>query len=156
MSGRTLNKTELIGIVNDEPLLKNMPSGDPVVNLCVRTYDSWVDKNTGQKTTHTEYHSVAFTKRNAKNIVTYLKKGALVRIEAQLRKSKTIDKVTGKDRYILNLYGRKIQFLDAKPGAASADEKCASPVPSSADNIEQEHQELIDDYHDAINFGIPR
>jgi single-strand DNA-binding protein len=123
MSGRTVNKVTLVGFVGDDPVLRYMPSGDPVVNLSISTWEDWTEKQSGLKRNDTQWHRVVLTKRNAQNTNQFVRKGSHVYIEGSIKTSQYQDKNTGEDRYSTQIFAKSIQFLDRKP---SEDESAGS------------------------------
>lgn len=121
MSGRTFSQTIITGFLGNDPELSYMPSGDPVLNLNVSTYEEWIDKQTGEIKKVTEWHRIVLTKRNAENAAKYTRKGSLVLVIGSNRTTKYQDKKTGEDRYSNHVQGRTISFLEKKPTDNSSD-----------------------------------
>ena len=95
----SVNKVILVGNLGQDPDVKRLPSGDPVVNLRIATSESWRDKNSGERKEKTEWHSVVIFNENlAKVAEQYLKKGAKVYIEGQLQTRQWEDQ-SGQKRY---------------------------------------------------------
>lgn len=95
----SLNRAMIIGRLGKDPEVRRMQSGDPIVNLSVATSETWRDKSTGEKKEATEWHRVViFNKGLAEVAEKYLKKGALVHIEGQIKTRKWTDK-DGAERY---------------------------------------------------------
>jgi single stranded DNA-binding protein len=62
-----------------------MPNGGAVVNLTLATSETWRDKQTGEMRENTEWHRVVMFGKLAEVAGEYLRKGAQVYIEGQLR-----------------------------------------------------------------------
>ena len=114
----SVNKVILVGNLGQDPDVKRLPSGDPVVNLRIATSESWRDKNSGERKEKTEWHNVViFNDQLAKVAEQYLKKGMKVYVEGQLQTRKWQDQ-TGNDKYttevVLQKFRGELQMLDAR------------------------------------------
>ncbi len=85
MSARGINKVILIGRLGNDPEVRYIPNGGAVANLQVATSESWRDKQTGEMREQTEWHRVVLFGKLAEVAGEYLRKGAQVYIEGQLR-----------------------------------------------------------------------
>jgi single-strand DNA-binding protein len=93
-----VNKVILLGNLGRDPEVKQMRSGEPVVNLRIATNDSWRDKETGERRERTEWHSVViFNPALGKVAEQYLKKGSKVYVAGRLR-TRTWQDEAGGDR----------------------------------------------------------
>ena len=107
---KSLNKVCLLGNLGSDPEVRYTPSGDAVCSITVATSESWKDKNTGEAKEKTEWHKVIAFKRLAEIMGEYLKKGAKVYIEGQLRTRKWQDN-QGQDRYTTEINATDILML---------------------------------------------
>lgn len=83
----------------------------------------------GNAQTETEWHSVVFFGKTAEIASQYLHKGSSVYIEGRLRTRKYKDK-DGIDRYVTEIIGEHMQFLDKKPAdVRSTNVRKPSPAP---------------------------
>ncbi len=98
MSG-SMNQVTLIGNLGADPEVRQFNNGGSVCNLRIATSESWKDKNTGEKKTVTQWHSIAIFVPGLVSIASeYLAKGSKVMIQGQLETRKWQDK-EGNDRY---------------------------------------------------------
>jgi len=116
----SVNKVILIGNLGRDPEVRNLPSGDKVVNLRLATTENWRDKASGERKERTEWHSVViFNEQLAKVAEQYLKKGAKVYIEGQLQTRKYQDR-EGQEKYstevVLQRYRGELTMLDGRGG----------------------------------------
>ncbi len=116
----SVNKVILVGRLGQNPEVRRMGNGDPVVNLRVATSESWKDKQSGEKKERAEWHRVVvFNEHAAKYAETYLKKGAMVYVEGQLATRKWQDH-DGNDKYtteiVINRFKGELQGLDGGKG----------------------------------------
>lgn len=107
-----VNKVILLGNLGADPELKNLPSGDSVVNFNLATSDSYTDKS-GQKVEKTEWHRVEFFGRSAEVIHEYCRKGSQLFVEGSLRTDKWQDK-DGNDRWTTKIKGFRFVFVGSK------------------------------------------
>ncbi|HHE3570748.1 TPA: single-stranded DNA-binding protein [Pasteurella multocida] len=108
-----VNKAIIVGNLGNDPEIRTMPNGDPVAKISVATSESWIDKNTGERKTQTEWHSIVFYRRQAEICGQYLKKGSKVYVEGRLRTRKWQDQ-NGQDRYTTEIQGDVLQMLDSR------------------------------------------
>ncbi|SCA30285.1 single-strand binding protein [Klebsiella pneumoniae] len=85
MAARGVNKVILVGHLGQDPEVRYMPNGGAVVNLTLATSETWRDKQTGEMRENTEWHRVVMFGKLAEVAGEYLRKGAQVYIEGQLR-----------------------------------------------------------------------
>ncbi|EAA5258650.1 single-stranded DNA-binding protein [Salmonella enterica subsp. enterica] len=98
MATRGVNKVILVGHLGQDPEMRYMPNGGAVANLTLATSESWRDKQDGELRENTEWHRVVVFGKLAEIAGEYLRKGAQVYIEGQLRTRKWTDQA-GQDRY---------------------------------------------------------
>jgi len=110
MSGY-LNKVQLIGNLGADPEIRRTQDGRPIANMRIATSESWRDKNTGEKKTRTEWHTVVvFSEGLCKVVEQYVNKGDKIFIEGQLATRKWQDQ-SGQDRWSTEIV---LQGFDAK------------------------------------------
>ncbi|EAP3475964.1 single-stranded DNA-binding protein [Salmonella enterica] len=102
MSVRGINKVILIGNLGQDPELRYMPNGGAVANLTLATSETWRDKQTGEMRENTEWHRVVVFGKLAEIAGEYLRKGAQVYIEGQLR-TRSWDDNNGVTRYVTEI-----------------------------------------------------
>lgn len=112
---RGVNKVILIGNLGQDPDTRYMPSGSAVTNLRLATSEVFKDRETGDQTERTEWHSVAMFGRLAEIAAEYLKKGSQVYIEGRLRTRKWQDR-DGNDRYTTEIIADQMQMLGGRGG----------------------------------------
>lgn len=128
MTVRGINKVILVGYMGQVPEVRYMPNGGAVANLSLATSETWSDKQTGETRENTEWHRVVLFGKLAEVAGEYLRKGAQVYIEGQLRTRNWQDD-SGMTRYVTEIVvGQKgtMQMLggrreDSQPEPASAE-----------------------------------
>ena len=105
-----VNKVIIVGNLGNNPEIRTMPNGDPVVKISVATSEEWTDKQTGEKKQNTEWHSIIAFRKLAEIMGKWLKKGSKVYIEGKLctRKWQAQD---GTDRYTTEIIADKLEML---------------------------------------------
>ena len=139
-----INKVIIVGNLGNDPEIRTMPNGDMVTKISVATSESWTDKNTGERKTQTEWHSIMFYRRQAEVAGEYLRKGSKVYVEGRLRTRKWQDQ-NGQDRYTTEIQGDVLQMLDSRQGGDNQDR------PSTSGKAKQQ-AENIGDFNDDIPF----
>ncbi len=95
----SVNKVILIGNLGADPEVRKTQAGKPIVNLRIATSESWKDRNSGERKTKTEWHTVVIFNENLARIAEqYLRKGSTVYIEGALQTRKWQDQ-GGNDRF---------------------------------------------------------
>ena len=119
-----VNKVILVGNLGADPEVRQLPSGEPVVNLRVATSESWRDKNSGERTEKTEWHRVVIFNENlAKVAEKYLRKGSKVYLEGALQTRKWTNK-EGQEQYstevVLQKFRGELVMLDGRGAEGGA------------------------------------
>ncbi|VGD77579.1 single-strand binding protein [Klebsiella pneumoniae] len=120
-----VNKVILVGHLGQDPEVRYMPNGGAVVNLTLATSETWRDKQTGEMRENTEWHRVVMFGKLAEVAGEYLRKGAQVYIEGQLRTRNWQDDA-GVTRYVTEVLVGKNGTLQMLGGRRE------SGVPESA------------------------
>lgn len=110
------NQVTLIGRLGQDPDLRYLADGTPVLTISVATDESYTDRE-GNKIERTEWHRVVVFQRRAEACATYLHKGSLVHVVGRLTTRKWQDS-GGEDRYITEVRASKVQFLDRRPDSS--------------------------------------
>ncbi|HAW2024205.1 TPA: single-stranded DNA-binding protein [Escherichia coli] len=102
--------------MGNDPEVRYIPNGGAVANLQVATSESWRDKQTGEMREQTEWHRVVLFGKLAEVAGEYLRKGAQVYIEGQLRTRSWED--NGITRYVTEILVKTtgtVQMLGRAP-----------------------------------------
>lgn len=121
MAKHGINKVILVGRVGQEPEVKYSNSGTAFATISLATSETWKDKQTGEQKEQTEWHRVSFVGKLAEIVGQYVKKGAKLYVEGQLRTRKWQDS-TGADRYTTEVHvgiGGEMQMLDSRSEGAA-------------------------------------
>lgn len=152
----SLNKVMLIGNVGQDPKIINGANGK-FASFSLATSETWVDKNTKEKKTKTEWHNVVIYNEALANIIekTNVKKGTKLYIEGTLATRKWTDK-DNNERYtteiILQGFNGSIILLGDNGGPRDNEEGEHS-APKKVDARSNKSND--DEYNDFLNddFG---
>lgn len=135
MSG-SVNKATLVGNLGKNPEVRTMQGGGKVASFSLATFESWKDKNTGERQEKTQWHNIVIYNENLVQVAEkYLKKGMKIYVEGQMETRKWQDK-DGYDKYttevVLRPYHGELTMLEAqKQGReASADNGSGDDMPA--------------------------
>lgn len=138
MAARGVNKVILVGHLGQDPDVRYMPNGGAVANLTLATSETWRDKQSGELRENTEWHRVVMFGKLAEVAGEYLRKGAQVYIEGQLRTRHWQDDA-GITRYVTEvLVGQNgtMQMLggrrEGNPSESAAPQQPAQPQSPAA------------------------
>jgi single-strand DNA-binding protein len=137
--GKGVNKVILIGNLGGDPETRYAPSGSAITNITLATSESWKDKQTGQPVEKTEWHRVVFFNRLAEVAGEYLRKGAKVYVEGQLRTRKWQDQ-SGQDRYTTEVVANEMQMLDSRNSAPQGQQQPAPQAQRQPPPPQQQRQ----------------
>ncbi|HHH7236668.1 TPA: single-stranded DNA-binding protein [Escherichia coli] len=101
-----------------DPEVRYIPNGGAVANLQVATSETWRDKQTGEMREQTEWHRVVLFGKLAEVAGEYLRKGAQVYIEGQLRTRSWED--NGITRYVTEILVKTTGTMQMLGRAAGA------------------------------------
>nr|WP_314471091.1 single-stranded DNA-binding protein [uncultured Sphingomonas sp.] len=119
----SVNKVILVGHLGKDPEARSFQNGGEIVNLSVATSERWKDRSSGEQKERTEWHNIVIMNDGLVKVAKqYLKKGAKVYVEGQLRTRKWQDN-NGIDRWttevVLGAFNSALVLLDrreADPG----------------------------------------
>ena len=143
MSG-TLNKVMLIGHLGDEVKIHRFEDGGCVGRFPLATNETYLNKQTNEKVSNTEWHNVVLRNKAAEICEKYLSKGDKVYIEGRIKTRKWQDD-KGNDRYSTEINCTEFTFLSNKNDIPNQQENSKS-VPES--KVEENITDLVNDSDD--------
>src|SRR5260221_327601 len=112
----SVNKAIVIGFVGRDPDIRATQAGAKVATFTIASSESWRDKATGERKQATEWHRVVvFNEGLAKVVGDYVKKGARLYVEGQMKTRKWIDGAEVErfvTEIVLGPFGAQLQLLD--------------------------------------------
>jgi single-strand DNA-binding protein len=112
MSG-TLNKVMLIGHLGDDVKIHRFEDGGCVGRFPLATNETYLNKQTNEKVSNTEWHNIILRNKAAEICEKYLSKGDKVYIEGRIKTRKWQDD-KGLDRYSTEINCNEFTFLSNK------------------------------------------
>lgn len=129
-----MNKVFLRGNLGADPDVRyTAGEGTAVATLRLATNERF--KKDGETKIHTEWHRVVLFGKQAELARDYLKKGASLIVIGKIRYRKWQDK-SGEDRYITEILGDEIEFIDRKQSNAQAGNQQPARDPGFDDNFD--------------------
>nr|DAG77063.1 MAG TPA: Single strand binding protein [Caudoviricetes sp.] len=124
----SVNKVFLVATLGKDTEVRQAQNGTAICNISAATSRKYKDAQ-GNAQEETEWHRISLFGTMAELAGQYLKKGSMVYIEGRLRTRKYKDK-DGIDRYVTEIIGEHLQFLDKKPATVrSTNVRKTSPAP---------------------------
>ena len=145
-----VNRVIILGNLGQDPDVRTMPNGDAVTKISVATSESWIDKNTNERKTQTEWHAIVFYRRQAEVAGEYLRKGSKVYVEGRLKTRKWQDQ-NGQDRYTTEIQGDVLQMLDSRQSGDNQDKPSTNnnAYANAKNGVKQpQTQQGADDFND--------
>ena len=109
----TLNKVILIGHLGDDVKMHNFEGGGCIGRFPLATNESYLNKQTNEKVTNTEWHNIVVRNKAAEICNKYLSKGDKVYVEGRIKTRKWQDD-KGIDRYSTEINCQEFTFLNTK------------------------------------------
>ena len=133
----TLNKVILLGHLGDDVKIHNFEGGGCIGRFPLATNETYLNKQTNEKVTNTEWHNIVVRNKAAEICEKYLSKGDKVYVEGRIKTRKWQDD-KGVDRYSTEINCQEFTFLNTKNEMSSSspntETKAAiQPNTSSAD-----------------------
>jgi len=140
----TINKVILIGHLGDNVKMHYFEGGNSIGRFPLATNDSYVNKQTGERVTNTEWHNVVVRNKLAEIFEKYAHKGDKVYVEGRLRTRKWTGE-DGKDRYTTEIHVTEFTFLTPKGAKDVQENQAASTQNTAKENETQSADEPQDD-----------
>ena len=138
MSG-TLNKVMLIGHLGDEVKMHYFEDGGCIGRFPLATNETYVNKQTNERVSNTEWHNIVVRNKAAEICEKYLSKGDKVYIEGRIKTRKWQDD-KGMDRFSTEIQCKDFTFSTTKNESAVAGVSSQQSQPS-----EQNNQKLVNE-----------
>ena len=135
MSG-TLNKVMLIGHLGDEVKIHRFEDGGCVGRFPLATNETYMNKQTNERVSNTEWHNIVLRNKAAEICEKYLSKGDKVYIEGRIKTRKWQDD-KGNDRYSTEINCTEFTFLSNKNDMP--------PQPDNSPVIDEKKVESVSD-----------
>ena len=141
MSG-TLNKVMLIGHLGDDIKMHYFDGGGSIGRFPLATNESYVNKNTGEKVSNTEWHNLVVRNKAAEICEKYLSKGDRIYVEGRIKTRKWTGE-DGADRYSTEINVNEFTFLTTKKDVSQT---------STSDSVPNTNSEAVPLEKDDLPF----
>jgi single-strand DNA-binding protein len=108
----TVNKVILIGNLGDDVRMHYFDGGNSIGRFPIATSESYKNKLTGEKITHTDWHDIVVKNKLAEICEKYLSKGDKVYVEGKLKNKQW--EQDGIKRYTTEIHVTEMTFLSTK------------------------------------------
>lgn len=122
-----LNKAEIIGNLVQDPIIRNLPSGQAVASFRVATNHTWKDVKTKEKKQNVEYHPVIAWGKLGHVVGKYLKKGDRVYVEGRLN-TRSWEGKDGIKKYQTEIVSNNLIMLGGAKSKSAKEEKVTDEV----------------------------
>lgn len=131
----TLNKVMLIGHLGDEIKMHYFEGGNALGRFPIATNETYVNRQTNEKVTTTEWHNILVKNKLAQLCEQYLTKGDKVYVEGKI-KTRQWDGQDGAKHYATEIHATEITFLSDKKGQNQTSSTVqTTPQPNQSANI---------------------
>ena len=137
MSG-TLNKVMLIGHLGDEVKIHRFEDGGCVGRFPLATNETYMNKQTNERVSNTEWHNIVLRNKAAEICEKYLSKGDKVYVEGRIKTRKWQDD-KGNDRYSTEINCTEFTFLSNK-----------NDIPTQTDNSQNIDEKKAESVSDSV------
>ena len=156
---RGVNKVILLGNIGHDPEIKQLTSGDSVVNFSLATTETWRDKSSNEMQEKTEWHRVVMYGKLADVLHQYAKKGTKLYVEGAIKTRKWQDK-NGVERLTTEIHAKEFQMLDSRASSGSGSNYNSAPqrsennfdTPARSSSVDSPSSMLSTDLDDEIPF----
>jgi len=142
MSG-TLNKVMLIGHLGDEVKIHRFEDGGCVGRFPLATNETYMNKQTNERVSNTEWHNIVLRNKAAEICEKYLSKGDKVYIEGRIKTRKWQDD-KGNDRYSTEINCTEFTFLSNKNEIPTQTDNSTSVSEKKAESVSDSVEETDD------------
>lgn len=138
----TINKVILIGHLGDEVKMHYFEGGNAIGRFPIATNETYINRQTGEKVTTTEWHNIVVRNKLAEICEKYLSKGDKVYVEGRI-KTRQWEGEDGAKRYTTEIHVADMTFLTTKKelNAPLPQMEAKPPEPSNQDVAKNEHEE---------------
>lgn len=108
----TINKVILIGNLGDDVKMHYFEGGNSIGRFPIATSESYINKQTGEKVSTTDWHNIVVRNKLAEICEKYLSKGDKVYVEGKLKNRQW--EQDGVKRYSTEIHVNEMTFLTTK------------------------------------------
>ena len=142
MSG-TLNKVMLIGHLGDEVKIHRFEDGGCVGRFPIATNETYMNKQTNERVSNTEWHNIVLRNKAAEICEKYLSKGDKVYVEGKIKTRKWQDD-KGNERYTTEINCTEFTFLSNKNDITDQTDNSSATDPKKVESVSDPVEESND------------
>tara|TARA_B110000967_G_C18433412_1_gene339637 strand:+ start:66 stop:509 length:444 start_codon:yes stop_codon:yes gene_type:complete len=125
----SLNKVILMGNLGKDPETRTLESGAVMSRFSIATTETYKDRKSGERTSHTEWHNITVWRGLAEVADKYLHKGDKVLIEGRIRTRSWEDKESGQTRYSTEILADKMQMMGSNKKSENSESSNTASEP---------------------------
>jgi len=128
----SMNKVILMGNLGKAPETRTLESGVVMCRFPIATSETYKNRKSGEKTSHTEWHNVVLWRGLAEVAEKYLNKGDKILIEGRIRSRSWEDKESGQMRFITEILADQMQMIGSVKRNSSSDDFDTAQEPTES------------------------
>ena len=138
----SMNKVILIGNLGKAPETRTLESGVVMSRFPIATSETYKNRKSGEKTSHTEWHNIVLWRRLAEVAEKYLNKGDKILIEGRIRSRSWEDKESGQMRFITEILADQMQMIGSVKKSSEDFNEAQEPSTSFIEESPIEQEDL--------------
>ena len=142
MMTASMNKVILIGNLGKAPETRTLESGVVMCRFPIATSETYKNRKSGEKTSHTEWHNVVLWRGLAEVAEKYLNKGDKILIEGRIRSRSWEDKESGQMRFITEILADQMQMIGSVKKSSEDSNEAQEPSASFIQESPIEQEDL--------------
>ena len=137
-----MNKVILMGNLGKAPETRTLESGIVMCRFPMATSETYKNRKSGEKTSHTEWHNVVLWRKLAEVAEKYLNKGDKILIEGRIRSRSWEDKESGQMRFITEILADQMQMIGSVKKSSEDINEAQEPSGSFIEESPIEQEDL--------------
>ena len=138
----SMNKVILIGNLGKSPETRTLESGVVMCRFPIATSETYKNRKSGERTSHTEWHNVVLWRGLAEVAEKYLNKGDKILIEGRIRSRSWEDKESGQMRFITEILAYQMQMIGSVKKSSEDINEAQEPSASLTEESPIEQEDL--------------
>ena len=137
-----MNKVILMGNLGKSPEIRTLESGVVMCRFPIATSETYKNRKSGEKTSHTEWHNIVLWRGLAEVAEKYLNKGDKILIEGRIRSRSWEDKESGQMRFITEILADQMQMIGSAKKSSEDFSEAQDPSRSFIEESPIEKEDL--------------
>ena len=138
----SMSKVILMGNLGKSPETRTLESGVVMCRFPIATSETYKNRKSGEKTSHTEWHNVVLWRGLAEVAEKYLNKGDKILIEGRIRSRSWEDKESGQMRFITEILADQMQMIGSVKKSSEDINEAQEPSASFIEESPIEQEDL--------------